>query len=436
MLEFLTALVVLASPGPPAQTYSGDSIYGSSVGSVEPLVSQVTSTLSLTANPAAASYGQTITLTATLSAPAGSNPSPTGSVQILDGSSIIASLPIAGYSGITTVSNLSAGTHTLSASYAGDVNWQPARSAPVTLAIGQCPTTATLALSPVSATDTQMTLTAAVTPANPVPQPPGGTVQITDQISGAVLATAPVVSGSAAATVAVTADPVVAVYSGDANFAASTSAPVAQIAVVTAAGFTADSFAPDELVSIFGSNLGTAGTSVMVTDSTGAGGAARLLYAGPTQINLVLFSPVADGPGIVTVTTQAGAVFRSRINIGRSAPGIFSMNASGQGPAAAQIVRVHTDGTVTVELVTGPISVGSEPLYLVLYGTGIRHASSVTCTINSQSLPVSFAGAQPQFPGLDQVDVPLPAGLRGAGQVNVSLNADGKVSNAVTLVFQ
>ena len=82
---------------------------------------------------------------------------------------------------------------------------------------------------------------------------------------------------------------------------------------------------------------------------------------------------------------------------------------------------------------------GSDTLYLVLYGTGIRNRSSlssVTCTINGQSLPVAYAGPQPQYPGLDQVDVLLPASLKGAGQVNVTLTADGQVSNTATLTFQ
>ena len=59
-----------------------------------------------------------------------------------------------------------------------------------------------------------------------------------------------------------------------------------------------------------------------------------------------------------------------------------------------------------------PSSLGSNNLYLVLYGTGIRSVASVfavTCTVgNNLNLPVTYAGAQSQYPGLDQVVVPLP----------------------------
>lgn len=49
---------------------------------------------------------------------------------------------------------------------------------------------------------------------------------------------------------------------------------------------------------------------------------------------------------------------------------------------------------------------------------------------------MTFAGASPQFAGLDQVNVLLPVALKGAGDVNVVLTADGQVSNVVTLKFK
>ena len=108
------------------------------------------------------------------------------------------------------------------------------------------------------------------------------------------------------------------------------------------------------------------------------------------------------------------------------------------------------DGTQTVEnvakldaaqklFVPAPISFGNEQLFLTLYGTGIRHTqgqSSVTCTINGQDLPVLFAGAQPTFLGLDQVNVRLPANFAGTGVATVVIRVDGQASNPVTLTFQ
>jgi len=47
-----------------------------------------------------------------------------------------------------------------------------------------------------------------------------------------------------------------------------------------------------------------------------------------------------------------------------------------------------------------------------------------------------YAGAQGVYPGLDQVNVLLPATLKGKGTVNVTVTVDGSVSNAVAIAVQ
>src|SRR5439155_1415809 len=82
-----------------------------------------------------------------------------------------------------------------------------------------------------------------------------------------------------------------------------------------------------------------------------------------------------------------------------------------------------------------PVGV-DRPVYVSFYGTGIRNRSSpanVTATINGVSVPVLYAGAAPDFVGLDQVNTGLPLTLRGSGEVNVVLAVDGQSSNAVTI---
>src|SRR5262249_28411722 len=86
-----------------------------------------------------------------------------------------------------------------------------------------------------------------------------------------------------------------------------------------------------------------------------------------------------------------------------------------------------------------PIQLGRDPVYLVLYGTGIRHRSSdsgVVCFVNGLNLSVVYSGSQSQFPGLDQVDVLLPSTLAGSGEVKVTLRVDGQLSNSVTVFLQ
>ena len=83
------------------------------------------------------------------------------------------------------------------------------------------------------------------------------------------------------------------------------------------------------------------------------------------------------------------------------------------------------------------VSGGRHPKLLELYGIGIRgQCGTVTCKIGSTKLPVDYAGPQGVFVGLDQVNVPLPKSLRGAGNVTVLLTVDGQTANAVSLTFK
>jgi uncharacterized protein (TIGR03437 family) len=54
-------------------------------------------------------------------------------------------------------------------------------------------------------------------------------------------------------------------------------------------------------------------------------------------------------------------------------------------------------------------------------------------TIGGLALPVEYAGPQPQYAGLDQVNVKLPQSLRGRGMVDVVVTVDGRISNRAFL---
>jgi uncharacterized protein (TIGR03437 family) len=90
--------------------------------------------------------------------------------------------------------------------------------------------------------------------------------------------------------------------------------------------------------------------------------------------------------------------------------------------------------------VSVPIALGVDrPVYISFYGTGIRNRSSlanVTVTINGVSIPATYAGPAPGYPGLDQVNVGLTLDLRGAGECNVAVSVDGQTSNVVTINIQ
>ena len=221
--------------------------------------------------------------------------------------------------------------------------------------------------------------------------------------------------------------------------------------------------APGSIVSIYGSNLASTptsaksvplpmnldGTSATITDSSGVQAGLPLFYAGPLQINAEIPQTASMGAATITITTTSGSQTGS-VLLATVAPALFAANQNGKGVPAAQVVTNHANGTQTTALVYGspcavgkcqpvPIDLSAGNSALVLYGTGIRNAASlsaVTVTIGSHTLSAFFAGAAPTYVGLDQVNVSLPQSLAGSGTVNVVVSVAGATSNTVQLNFK
>jgi uncharacterized protein (TIGR03437 family) len=219
--------------------------------------------------------------------------------------------------------------------------------------------------------------------------------------------------------------------------------------------------APNSLASIFGSNLAEqteqattlplptslGGIGITIKDATGAERSAPLIYMSPGQINLIIPDGTASGTATFTINGDTAAITATG-NIQSVVPTLFSMNRTGMGVAAAVAIRTD-NGNSQVQssvpvfqcnssgCVSIPIDLGVDTqVYLSLYGTGIRNRSSlsnVSVTINSIGVPVLYAGPQPQFDGLDQVNVLLTLNLRGSGESNVVLKVDGQTANTVTV---
>jgi uncharacterized protein (TIGR03437 family) len=222
--------------------------------------------------------------------------------------------------------------------------------------------------------------------------------------------------------------------------------------------------APGSFGTMYGSNLASSTTSasalplpttlggvtLSVTDATGAQFPAGLSFVSPSQINFVI--PSAANPGTAMFTAGNGSSSQTTTALIQNvAPALFSMNGTGSGVAAATAIEVPTAQPqqqipITVFQCSAstcapvPINLGvSGTIYLTLYGTGIRNLSAlanVQVTINGVAVPVQYAGAQPTYPGLDQVNVSLPAALAGKGNANIVLIVDGQISNTVIVAIQ
>ena len=147
-------------------TYSGDTNYSSNTSGTIPLTATpIPTTLALTAVPTSSSVGQQVVLMATLS------PSVVGSLQtngetvtFRNGTTVLGTGVLA--SGVATLNimSLPIGTNSLTATYAGDLDFVTSTSPPLSYRVATVGTTTTLTITPASpvAAKTAVTLTATV----------------------------------------------------------------------------------------------------------------------------------------------------------------------------------------------------------------------------------------------------------------------------------
>lgn len=232
---------------------------------------------------------------------------------------------------------------------------------------------------------------------------------------------------------------------------------------VSAAALYGWASAPGELAAGYGKSLapGTVAasgsfpttlenTQVSLTDSKGNVSFAPLLFVSPGQINYQIPSSVAAGVVTARVLNGSTIVASGLLEVESVAPTIFTANENGQGVAAAQIQRVHPDGSqsfenvftydqATKQNVAVPIAFDGDRLFLVLYGTGFDQASGAggtVVTVGGTATTVTYSGWPKQYAGEDQIDAELPSSLAGAGQVTVMVTVDGNTANPVTVTFQ
>ena len=111
--------------------------YTTATGSVTLALTDATLTLNVTASNSAPSYSDSVTLTATMSGGFTGTVNPTGTITFYDGSTSIGTRAISETTATLATNTLALGTHTISASYSGDANYNAASAASITLNIGQ-----------------------------------------------------------------------------------------------------------------------------------------------------------------------------------------------------------------------------------------------------------------------------------------------------------
>ncbi len=222
---------------------------------------------------------------------------------------------------------------------------------------------------------------------------------------------------------------------------------IASGGVVNAASFT-PSFSPGALASIFGSDFTGTGLQAVASlplpsDLGGVsvqvnGIAAPVLYESEGQINFQIPWETKAGSATVVVSTGGVASAAMNITVQAAAPELFvqgshaiaqnsdfSLNSSSNPAKAGGSILAYLTGAgpVSNQPADG-VAAGSSPLSIV--------TSTVTATIGGQPADVSFAGLAPDFVGLWQVNITVPAGVT-KGDLPLTVTVGGQTSNTANV---
>ena len=136
--------------------------------------------------------------------------------------------------------------------------------------------------------------------------------------------------------------------------------------------------------------------------------------------------PVTDS--LIITLIRDGVRYPATISTQRSAPGLFTANYSGNGPALA----ISYGGPIPARNALTSAAVPDR--FVSLYATGLNDAlaADVTVDVAGQTTPAVFAGPQ-GTPGMDQINFVVPKGAYLGCYVPVTIRVRGVVSNAATL---
>jgi len=201
--------------------YGGDSNYnGSTSSALTQTVNKASTTTAVSSSANPSTFGASVTFTATVTPSTA-----TGTVTFKDGSTTLGTGTLSSGRATYSTATLSGGSHSITAVYGGDSNYNASTSSTLTQTVNKANTTTTVASSAnPSAYGSSVTFTATVTPSTAT-----GTVTFKDGTT--TLGTGTISSGTASystSTLAVGSHSIKATYSGDSNYNTSTSSTLTQ----------------------------------------------------------------------------------------------------------------------------------------------------------------------------------------------------------------
>ena len=207
-----------------------------------------------------------------------------------------------------------------------------------------------------------------------------------------------------------------------------------QTSVVNAASFDSTGpIAPGSFATIFGQNLcgQTAGgqldskgmypTTLGGCSLTVNGTVAMMQFVTSGQANFVVPQNLAFGNASVVINSGT-QVITSSMMLGSAGPGIFSLDGMGMGNGAMVL-------STTWQM--GPFSstTNGQPTPVSIFMTGMDLSVQPVVTIGGIPVDVTFYGNAPGYPGLQQINMTLPASMAGVGRVPVTVTSNEQTSN-------
>ena len=352
--------------------YSGDSNYAASTSSaVTQVVTQDTEAIVLTSSANPSDYGTSVTFSAKLTSTS-TGGVPTGMVTFQDSGNAIGSGTIDGTGTATfATATLTAGTHSITASYGGDTNHVSGVSNTLSQVVNMVASTTSL----VSATNPSV-FGQSVTFMATVPSAATGTVTFLDGATplGTTTVSAGIATFSTTA-LAVGTHPITAAYSGDTNFAGSTSAALSQ--VVNMANTTTAVISSSN-PSSFGSSVTFTASVMAVAPGAGTPDGTVTFFDGTTALG----AAVALSSGAATFSTSALAVGSHSITAQYSGSASFNASASS---ALTQTVGLDAV-TMTLASSSNPSTYGSSVTFTAVVSTAAPGGTATgTVTFNAGS---------------------------------------------------
>lgn len=416
---FSTATLPVGSDSITASYTDANNVTGTSSPLTQTVEQQTTTGLVSSLNPSI--HGNPVTFTATVVATG--SVVPTGTVTFLDGATPIGTGTLSASGAATAVAvfqtaSLAAGTHTITASYAGDADNFSSTSAALTQTVNITSTTTALTAStnPAIAGKT-VTFTATVSTNGGVA---AGTVNF---YNGSALLGSGILSGTgvatySTATLAVSTYSITAGYQGNANDSASTSAALPFSVVEATTGVT----------------LVSNRTSVVVTNPVTF--TATVTGNGATPTGNVTFmdgantlgSVALNGSGVAAYTTSALAVGQHNITAA------YSGDAKDGAVTSAVLVETVTAYATQTNLAASATSLNTDQPLTLLTTTASTSGGAVTGTITFMNGTATLGTAAVGASGTATLSINPASGtyIITAHYSGDAVNAPS-VSNAVTV---